>query len=177
MSIDIIEVVGGASGAPPTIAEAVAAWRDARNEAPDDSLDTLDAMHAASCGLQVLAALLRTRNELGRTARGRAVAEEWITPLIHVAVGEATERLQVVAGEDSIRCPAGVGADPGRVLERERQRVTVEEAAAMCEEWETRRGHSAPAIRSACASGALPAELRGKVWYIEVAALREWASE
>ncbi len=55
------------------------------------------------------------------------------------------------------------------------QAIPIGQAVEICATWGAARGHSAPALRAACASGDLPAELRGKTWYIRVAALREWA--
>lgn len=160
-----------------TLIAQIKEWAKAHSTLPDEELAASDAGYAERIGLPTLAALIRLRSDLERTPRGRALSAEYITPLVHVATGEATERMRVITGDERVSCPSGIGAVPSLLMEREYQVVTVEQAVALCDEWSASRGHSAPSIRSACARGDLPAELRGKVWYITIADLRDWAMQ
>lgn len=108
----------------------MSAWARVRAQAPDEDLDALDAQQCDRLGLPSLAALLRLRVALLRTMRGRAVAEEYVVPLIQVAVGEATERLRAVSGDDTVVCPVGPGRVPAVVLAFEHQTLQARQVCA-----------------------------------------------
>lgn len=160
-----------------TIIETIRAWNAERNNVRDDVLTALDTRYAARLGLPALAALLDATAHIERAA-GRMTASEVLAalaPALQAARGEATERIRLVTGDDRLGVP-GLGAIPHALLERDERRVTATEAAALCDGWGATRGHSAPVIRAACGRGELPGELRGKVWYVRVADLREWVA-
>lgn len=154
----------------------ITAWRRDQSIAHDEALRGIDAEHAGQLGLPGLAALLSAADRIERAAGPMSAREVMavLTPAIHAAAGEATARLRIVTGDGAARIPM-MGAEPRLLLEAELREVTVEEAVELCRGWGVGRGASAAMIRAACASGALPARLRGKTWLVRVAELDAWA--
>lgn len=85
----------------------VADWVQARNECDETLIHSTDSRYAHRLGLAVLSALCQLRADLER-ARGPMSGREVIAhlaPIIHLATGEAQDRLRALAEDESIEIP------------------------------------------------------------------------
>jgi hypothetical protein len=87
--------------------EKITAWVRARSECPENDVHRVDAAGAESCGLHVLAELIRLRDVLER-AHGPLSGAEVIVhlaPIISLARGEAQDKLRAALDDESIDVP------------------------------------------------------------------------
>lgn len=92
----------------------LATWQRERNECDDARLSSVDSLHAYRCGQALLSQLLGLRAELER-ANAVITPREVIArlaPIIHLARGEAQDRLRAQYGDDGMNIPGIISHAP-----------------------------------------------------------------